>query len=86
MVSPGLVATGIRGRAFGPDGKPRTESPRDESHGNMSVEECVAILLRAMERRDREVVMTRMARFGQWMKLVAPRLVDRFAERSVREK
>lgn len=86
VVSPGFVATEIRARGFGPDGKPIGESPRDEAKGNMSVEECVAIMLTAIERREREVVMTAKARLGLWMKLVAPRLVDKMAARAVRER
>lgn len=86
IVSPGFVATDIRARGFGPDGKPVGQSPRDEAAGNMSVQECVAIMLRAIERREREVVMTAKARLGLWMKLVAPKLVDKMAARAVRER
>lgn len=87
VVSPGFVRTDIRVRSLGPDGKPRVESPREEDDGEtMSLEECVRQTVRAMERRDRELVMTRLARVGQWLKLIAPGLVDRIAERKVREK
>jgi hypothetical protein len=51
----------------------------------MSVEECTSIILRAVDRRAREVVMTPRAKVGLWMKLVWPGLVDRLAERAVRE-
>ena len=51
----------------------------------MSVEECARQIVTAMERRSREVVMTVPARFGAWLKLVAPGLVDRFARRAVQE-
>ena len=44
------------------------------------------ILVRAIDRRDREVVMTSAARIGMWVKLVAPGVVDRMALRAVREK
>jgi NAD(P)-dependent dehydrogenase (short-subunit alcohol dehydrogenase family) len=86
VVSPGFVATDIRARAFGPDGKPLAASPREESQGTMPLEECVAQIVRAMERRDRELVMTAQARVGMWLKLIAPGLVDRIAARAVREK
>ena len=43
-------------------------------------------VLRAMERRQRELVMTGRGRLGLWLKLIAPGLVDRLAERAVREK
>jgi short-subunit dehydrogenase len=85
IVSPGFVKTDIRSKVLGPDGKPREASPRDESVG-MSVEECTAIIVRAVDRRTREVVMTTRAKIGLWLKLVAPRAVDRIALRAVREK
>jgi short-subunit dehydrogenase len=84
VVSPGFVATEIRSRALGPSGKAIGESPRDEAHETMSVQECVGQILRAMERRRRELVMTNRARMGLWLKLVTPGLVDRIAARAVR--
>ncbi len=86
VVSPGFVATDIRSRALGPDGKPLQASKRDESKDNMSVEECVAQTVRAIERREREVVMTAKGKVGLFLKLLAPRLVDRIALNAVREK
>lgn len=87
VVSPGFVRTDIRAKALGPDGQPRRESPREESDGDtMSLEECTRIIVDAIDRREREVVMTRKAKLGLWLKLIAPGLVDRIAERAVREK
>jgi short-subunit dehydrogenase len=86
VVSPGFVATEIRARAVGPDGKPMQGSKRDETKNTMDVHTCVAQILGAMDRRDRELVMTTSARVAQFLKLVAPGLVDRIAQRAVREK
>ncbi len=86
VVSPGFVATDIRARALGPSGAPRGESPRDEKRGTMSVEECVGLIVDAMAKRRREVVMTLKARLGMVLKLVAPNVVDAIAARAVREK
>jgi short-subunit dehydrogenase len=87
VASPGFVRTGIRDRVLGPDGKALETSPRDESgRGTMSLDECTRILVRAIDRREREVVMTARARVGMWLKLVAPGAVDRIALRAVREK
>lgn len=81
VVSPGFVATPIRDRALGPDGKPRGTSPRDEHKGTMSVEECVRQIVKAMRKRQRELVMTRVGRIGMIVKVFAPGLVDRLAAR-----
>jgi short-subunit dehydrogenase len=87
VASPGFVRTGIRDRVLGADGKPLQASPRDEKSGaTMSLEECTRILVRAIDRREREVVMTASARVGMWLKLVAPRAVDRFVRNAVGER
>jgi len=82
MVYPGFVATGIRENASGPDGKPIRVSPVKESEV-MPVEDCAARIVRAIHRREREVVMTARGKMGLWLKLVAPGLVDRIARRAI---
>ena len=86
VISPGFVATAIRERGFGADGAPRGESPRSESEDTMPLDVCVARIMTAIERREREVVMTTKARAGLWLKLIAPAMVDRIARKAVREK
>jgi NAD(P)-dependent dehydrogenase (short-subunit alcohol dehydrogenase family) len=87
VASPGFVRTGIRERLLGSDGRPRGASPRDEdSRETMPLEECTRILVRAIDRRDREVVMTARAKVGMWLKLVVPGAVDRLALRALRER
>jgi NAD(P)-dependent dehydrogenase (short-subunit alcohol dehydrogenase family) len=84
VVSPGFVKTDIRSKVLGPNGKSVDKSPRDESVG-MTVDECTSIIVKAVDRRAREVVMTPRAKLGLWLKLVAPSVVDRIAARAVRE-
>jgi NAD(P)-dependent dehydrogenase (short-subunit alcohol dehydrogenase family) len=86
VVSPGFVATDIRAHAVGPDGRPRGVSPRDEARGTMPLDVCVRQIVKAMERRDRELVMTAKGRIGLWLRLLAPSLVDRMAARALRER
>jgi len=82
MIYPGFVATGIRENATGPDGKPILVSPVREGEV-MGVEECAARIVRAIERRERQVVMTARGKMGLWLRLVAPGLVDRIARRAI---
>jgi short-subunit dehydrogenase len=82
MIYPGFVATGIRENATGPDGKPAKVSPVREGEV-MSAADCARRILRAMERREREVVMTARGKMGLWLKLFAPSLVDRIAKRAI---
>lgn len=84
VVSPGFVATDIRQRALGSDGTPLGKSPRDESQGNMPVDECVRQIIWAMERRKREHIMTLKGKMTPWAKLILPGLVDRIATDAAR--
>ena len=82
MVCPGFVATEVRKRAFGPDGKPLVDSPVREKEV-MTVEECVDLILPAIQYRKRELVMTLRGRVGQYVKLFAPGLVDMVARKAI---
>jgi NAD(P)-dependent dehydrogenase (short-subunit alcohol dehydrogenase family) len=84
VVYPGFVSTGVRERAFGADGKPLGASPVHEDQV-MTADECARIILRAAERRQREEVMTLRGKLGQWLKLIAPTLVDRIAKKAIEE-
>lgn len=83
VVSPGFVATDIRRKAFDGSGEARSQSPRDEGKGTMPLDTCVNQILRAMEGRRREVVMTLQAKVGMWFKLLFPSLIDGVAARAV---
>ena len=84
MVYPGFVATGIRERAFGADGRPLGKSPVREAEV-MTVETCARLILAAAAGRRRELVMTGRGRLGMWLKLLAPGLVDRIARRAIEQ-
>lgn len=84
VVSPGFVATDIRQRAFGADGNALGQSPRNESRGTMSVDECVRQIVGAMERRKREQIMTLKGKVISWAKLLMPGVVDAIAANSAR--
>lgn len=86
IICPGFVATGIRARALGVEGHSLGESPRNEDENNMSVEECVQLMVGAIEKRKRELVMTTKGKLAQWIKLVAPEAVDTLAEKAIKEK
>jgi len=82
MIYPDFVATETRKRAFGPDGKPLGDSPVREKE-IMTVEKCVDLILPAIQKRKRELVMTPRARIGQYIKPFAPGLIDRTARRAI---
>ena len=84
MIYPGFVASEIRARAVGADGKPLGKSTAREGE-MMTAEECARIIIKALARRKREEVMTARGKLGLWGKLIAPGLVDRMARKAIEE-
>ena len=84
VIAPDFVVSEIHRRSLGPDGRPIGKSPMQESR-IMSTEACAALTLRAMERRDRLAVLSARGRWGRFVRLVAPGLIDRIAARAVKE-
>ena len=84
LVYPGFVATEIRKRAYGEDGVPLGISPIQEDEA-MSPEECARIMVKGMAKHKREIVMTLRGKVGQWIKLIAPGLVDKIAKKAIEE-
>ena len=79
VAAPGFTASNIRKTALNEAGRQQGESPRDESH-MMSAEQCAKIIVKGIEKRKREIIMTfvegKLAVFlSKWM----PRLVDRLS-------
>ena len=84
QVFPGFVATEIRERAFGPDGRPlgAGNSPVREAQV-MTADECARQIIAAAASRRRELIMTLRGKIGAKLKLIAPRLVDRIARKAI---
>ncbi len=85
VLVPDYVRSEIRERALGPDGRPlgRGNSPVQEQ-AVMSAEACARLMVKAIARRDRQLLMSPRTRVGLWLRLIAPALTDRIAERAVR--
>ncbi|MDE2428515.1 MAG: SDR family oxidoreductase [Burkholderiales bacterium] len=75
---PGVVATRIRYHGYNAAGEAAGSSGLKEDKA-MSTEECASLILRGMEQRKREVVMTASGKLGRWLKLIAPGLVEKMA-------
>jgi len=85
VVAPDFVVSEIHKRAIGPDGEPLGNSPMMQSK-IMTAEECARRIVRAMETRQRLLLMSARGRLGRWLKLVAPSLIDRIAARAIRQR
>ena len=81
MIYPGWVSTGISSRALRADGKLTSEISKHEN-GAMPVDTCARIIVQAVAKRKREVVMTLQGKFGLWLRLVAPRVVDQIVRKN----
>jgi len=83
IVYPGVVKTDIRKVGYGASGEALgTSGVREDDM--MSVEEAVRLMLNGLRMRKREVLMTRQMRLGRWLKLIAPRVVDRMALKALK--
>ncbi|MEL4071475.1 SDR family oxidoreductase [Ochrobactrum sp. GPK 3] len=83
IVYPGVVKTDIRKVGYGASGEALgTSGVREDDM--MSVEEAARLMLDGLQRRKREVLMTRQMRLGRWLKLIAPRIVDRMALKALK--
>lgn len=85
MVAPDFVVSEIHRRALGPDGKPLGVSPIQESKV-MTSAECAALIVPAMEKRERLLLTSSRGRLGRWLKLLAPQFMDNLAVKAIREK
>jgi short-subunit dehydrogenase len=85
IVAPDFAVSAIHRRAMGPDGRPLGQTPMQESR-IMTAEDCAHLILRAMQRRQRLLITSFRGKLGSWARLIAPGLVDRIAERAIRER
>jgi short-subunit dehydrogenase len=81
---PGVVTTNIRYRGLNAQGVAAGSSGLKEN-GAMGVEECARLILRGMERREREVVMTAKGKLGRLLKLIAPGAVEKMALNALKD-
>lgn len=81
---PGAVATQLRHRGYDAQGRMGGADGLKEDDA-MSVEECARLIVAAVERRQRDVVMTTKGKIGRFLKLVAPGVVERMALDAVKE-
>jgi|SRR5580704_592382 short-subunit dehydrogenase len=83
VVSPGPVATSIHTRRLDGNGKLSEESLKRPNDRGMPAAECARQIVTAIEKRRRELVMTASGKAGQWFRLIAPAMTDRFIATAV---
>jgi len=84
MTYPDFVASGGRFRNLGIDGKPVKNAP-PYAPGTMTSETCARLIVQGAAKRQREVFMSTRGKIGQWVKLIAPGLIDRIALKAIEQ-
>jgi short-subunit dehydrogenase len=75
-VYPGFISSNIRNVALNQDAKPQGESPMDESK-MMTAGECARLILLAIEKRQRSLILTSLARRTLFMTRYFPSWADK---------
>ncbi len=76
IACPGFTASNIRKKALAKDGSQQDESPRNE-HQMMSANKVALHILKAIDKRERTVVLTRQGKLTVWLNKLFPTWVDR---------
>ncbi|WP_028110082.1 SDR family oxidoreductase [Ferrimonas futtsuensis] len=82
VICPDFVLSQTHKRAIGPDGKPLGQSPMQEAK-IMTAEQCAQLCLEAIAARKRLLITSLRGKLGRWLRLVAPGLIDRIADRAI---
>ena len=77
---PGFTTSNIRNAALNSEGRPQGESPMDEDK-MMPAEECAHIILRAIQKRKRTVVMTFSGKRTVFLNRFFPSFTDRMVRK-----
>jgi short-subunit dehydrogenase len=79
---PDWLGTGAQARSLGPDGQ-ALGTDRLPSSKAMPVGEAARDIIAAAAARRREIIMSRRARLGKWLKLFAPAIPDKMAKQAI---
>jgi short-subunit dehydrogenase len=85
MIAPDFVLSQMHRRAFDSDGNPLGTSPLQEDK-IMTAEDCAAMIVRAIENRERLLITSLRGKLARWMKMIAPGAIDNLALKAIRER
>ncbi len=85
MVAPDFVLSEVHRRALDAEGKPLGVSPMQEGK-IMTAEQCAAMIVTALERRQRLLITSTRGKLGRWLKVLAPSLIDRIAAKAISDR
>ena len=82
-IYPGFISSGFHERIAGPDEKLLGSSHLVDYTQAMTPVRCANLIIRAMVERKREVLISFRIKLGLWLKLIAPKFVDKLAIRAI---
>ncbi len=82
LLCPDFVVSEIHKRALDGQGQPLGESPMQESK-ILTAEQCAAMMLPSIIKRERQFITSARGRLGRWLKLIAPGIIDKIANRAI---
>ncbi len=84
MIAPDFVLSEMHKRALDGFGNSLGKSPLQASK-IMTAEECAALIMPAVEKRDRLLITSLRGKLGRWLKLISPSTVDKIAAKAIKE-
>ena len=84
-VCPDFVVSEIHKRALDGTGRELGDTPMQESK-IMTADECAALMVKAMEKRERMLITSVRGKLGRALKLLAPSVIDKMAEKAIRDR
>jgi len=85
MAAPDFVLSQMHTRALGPDGQPLGQSPL-KTDKIMTARECAAMIVPAMEKRQRLLLTSTRGKLFCWFKGLTPGLLDAVAAKAISQK
>jgi len=85
MIAPDFILSEMHRRALGPDGQPLGLSPLQQDK-IMTAQACAALIVPAMEKRQRLLLTSTRAKILSKLKGLIPGLLDAIAAKAIREK
>jgi short-subunit dehydrogenase len=85
VICPDFVVSEIHKRALGADGQPLGANPMADSK-IMTAEECAALMVTAIEQRQRLLITSARGKQARWLKLLSPESVDKLAAAAISKK
>lgn len=82
IMMPDFVSSGIHEREVNAQGRRVGKNHYVDYDRVMDVPACARIVIDAAAKRKRQVIMSRRGRIGQWVKLIAPGVIDWIARRA----